>query len=169
MSLPGFDLASDELAKRPGRDVVGDNKQFGNLDDLGQELQVLEHVVRHRLGQRRRDRERAGARKADRVAVGLCFRDRGYSRHAAGAGTAFDDDRLAQQRRHLLRQHTRDRVGRSARRKRHDQLDRLVGIGLRLRHLRQDQKRGHDHPANKTSHRYFPPMCEALACTSFFL
>ena len=45
IELVRFDGERDEFAERPGRDVVGDDKQFGNLDDLRQQFQVLVHVV----------------------------------------------------------------------------------------------------------------------------
>ena len=62
------------------------------------------------------------------VAVGLGLRGHLRADHGGGAGAGFDDDRLAPALGHLLPEHARQDIGRSAGRERHDDLDRLFGI-----------------------------------------
>ena len=85
--------------------------------------------------QRRIGREVAH-RHQQRVAVRRGLRGGGGADHGGGAGPRLDDDLLAPVLEHLLRDDARQDVGRSARRERHDDLDRPVGIfvgGLRER------------------------------------
>ena len=68
-----------------------------------------------------------------RISVGLRPQDRGRAGDARGAGSVLDHDRLADALLHLRRQHARRDIGQPARRERHHEGDRPVGIGLRPR------------------------------------
>ena len=69
----------------------------------------------------------------DGVAVGRSARDAPDRDAAAGAADVLDDDRLAEDRPHLLGHDAGRDVGRAARRERHHQRDLAGRIGLRLR------------------------------------
>jgi hypothetical protein len=67
----------------------------------------------------------------DRVAVRRGARHARGADHAAGAADRFDHKLLSKRLRHAVGENARDRVGRAARRERHDQGHRPAGIGLR--------------------------------------
>ena len=81
---------------------------------------------------RRDHRHRAGVADHQRVAVGLRRRDFARGERAARSGAILDHGRLAELRQNL-RGEPRHRVVRPARRRRHDDADRLRGIVLRMR------------------------------------
>ena len=80
----------------------------------------------------------AGAEQ-QRVAVGRRLRHRGCAEHAARAAAILDDDRLSEFLAELRRNDARDHVDAAAGDERHDDLDRLIGIVLRLC-LRTDEE-----------------------------
>ncbi len=86
--------------------------------------------------------DRAGADGAldQRVAIGRGPRRRLGADVAAGTGTIFDDDRLAQGAPGALRDHARDQVGGPASGEWHDQVDRPRRISLFLAAGRNDNK-----------------------------
>src|SRR5262249_17422483 len=69
----------------------------------------------------------------DGVAVGRRTRDAPDRDAAAGTANVLDDDRLTQQRPHLLGHDARGDIGRAARRERYDEGDLTRRVGLRLR------------------------------------
>ena len=76
------------------------------------------------------DREHAGRRDAERVAVGCGLRHLRHADIAAGAGPVLDHDRLVQVVRNNRLQRPDHDVGAAAGRKGDDDLDRLIGIGM---------------------------------------
>src|SRR5262245_22658965 len=80
---------------------------------------------------------------AERVAVGLRAHDAANPDGAPGASDVFDDDRLTERDPHAFPQETRDGVGWSAGRGRHDDRNRPRRIGLGVRHYRpRDERAG---------------------------
>jgi hypothetical protein len=73
---------------------------------------------------------------------------------AAGAADILDDHRLAERRAHFVGHDARGDVGRSARRKRHDQRDRARGkiVGARRHQWRDQGQRDEDKRSNEFSH-----------------
>ena len=67
---------------------------------------------------------------ADRVAVGRGMGELAHGDGTGGARDVVDDDLLAELLAHALAHDARHEVGRTARGERHDQGDRLAGIGL---------------------------------------
>ncbi len=70
---------------------------------------------------------------SERVAVGRGLGDGVGADAAVGARTVVDDHALAEFTAHPFSQHAADIVGHAAGCERHDQLDRLVRVGLGLR------------------------------------
>ena len=100
---------------------------LGNLRDR---REALRRIVAGARRHRRDHGEHAGVADQQRQAVGRRGRDRARADRAARAGTVLHDRRLAELRQDL-REEPRRNVGRPARRRGHDQPDRLVGKGLR--------------------------------------
>ncbi len=121
-----------ELLDRIDAEPGIDDQQVGAGPDEAHRRQILERVVFHFPVEHGVDRERAGNRNADRVAVGSGPGDERGAEVAARAGTVLDDHRLAERRRELLREHARDQVGRAAGGKGHDQVDRARRPVLRI-------------------------------------
>ena len=94
-------------------------------------LQIVHDVPRHRIERRRADVARPVA-DAERVAVGRRIHHAADADGGAGAGHGLDQNRLAERVFHMVADDPRDRVGRPARRERHDEVDRLRRIGLGL-------------------------------------
>ena len=84
----------------------------------------------------------AGLHEQQRVPVGCGLRDEAGADDGARTGSIFDHDRLLQLLLKLLGNDARRGVDRAARRDRHDQRDRTIGISLRRRAVCQDGKRG---------------------------
>ena len=77
--------------------------------------------------------QRAAGRQKDGVAVGIGGRDELCTDTTTGTAAAvLDHNALAEHGAKPIRDDARHTVGRPARRKRHHELDRTVGIGLRL-------------------------------------
>ena len=114
----------------------------GDERDRHETVRIVGELLVKRLvdGERRRIGEQQ--RIAVRRGLGRLF----GADIAAGAGPVVDDHRLAPFLRQLLRHHAHQRVGRGARRRRHDDLDRPRRIGLRLaqgRKAKPDRRRQH--------------------------
>ncbi len=91
------------------------------------------HRIVVELVELRHGAERAGGRHHQRVAVGRRHRDLLGRDRAAGAAEILDHDGLPERRLHALGNQPRGGVGRAAGREADHELDRLVGIGLRVR------------------------------------
>src|SRR5665647_3114912 len=85
----------------------------------------------------RADDDRPLRRDQQGVAVGLRARDMIGSRAAAGAGTVFDENALAQKRAERLLQKAGDRIGSATRRITDDEGDRLIRKGRRALRMRR--------------------------------
>ena len=99
--------------------------------------EILERIVGEVLERRRRN-DVIGRGVQQRVAVGLGGRDRLGADGGAGAGPVLDDHRLTQRRGQMVADQPSDDVDRRAGGERHDDLDRPVGVGLRLRFGRNE-------------------------------
>jgi hypothetical protein len=73
----------------------------------------------------------AASAHEQRIAVGSRFRRHGRTKHSAGAGAVFHNDRLPHLLAELLGNHARQYVGLAARRIRHDHFDELFRVPLR--------------------------------------
>ena len=117
-----LEILRRQIRRRRKRRSGGVDQADGGeiLDRIELEIRIKRHARRQRH-----------LMDHERVAVG---RGTGAARgadHAAGAADVFDHDRLAERLLHAVLQDARDRVGRAARRERHQQRDGTVGIGLR--------------------------------------
>ncbi|MNZ99116.1 hypothetical protein D3C78_1184270 [compost metagenome] len=134
--------------------------QQGNKlrDAVDVELRIDDQHIRHhheqrdrreilfriiRLGLENERVEGVGGNRAhqDRVSVGFGAGHAVRTKIAAGAGDIFNDDLLAEFITHLLRDNTRDHIGRAARRERNDQSNRSLGEALRARSRSQHAQR----------------------------
>ena len=141
-------------------------------------IEILQRVVRQRVVQRRIGCEIAH-RHEQRVAVRRGLRGGGGADHGGGAGPRLDDDLLAPVIEHLLCDDPSQDVGRSARRERHDDLDRPVRIFVgRLGRGRARSKRcgdergkhGTNGPASRAKSMFHDPppvACAARCCRVF--
>ena len=103
------------------------------LDELGDWREVLERVVTDIFVHRRTRRQRSSWRHQNGVAVGISARDELGANAAPGAAaTVLDHDTLAEHSAEPIRNDACHTIGRSARRERHDHLDRPVRIGFGL-------------------------------------
>jgi hypothetical protein len=82
--------------------------------------------------QHRRGHVRAHAAGKERVAVGCRGRDPAAADHAACAADVLDHQRLSERLAHLLGDDACHHVARAAGRERHDDVDRAIGVVLRL-------------------------------------
>ena len=119
-------------------------------------LEIVHRIPRHRIERRRADVARPVA-DAERVAVGRRADHAADADGGARAGHGLDQDRLAERLLHVLAHDPRDRVGRPARRERHDQRDRLrrIGFGLRAGQARNAQRPAQQQ-RSRNSHGFSP-------------
>ncbi len=138
MPLPGgreVELArirlgvGNELLHGVGRHRRIDDEHIGDARDEDHRDEVLDVVVRHLRIQARIDRVRADRAHFERVAVGRRLGDEFRADVAARARPIVDDDALAPGFGEVLRDLAGENVGGAARRKRHDEADRLRRIG----------------------------------------
>jgi hypothetical protein len=101
------------------------------VDEHRDGREALDRVVIEALVDRGGGDERARRAEQQGVAVGLRRRDRFGSDRAAGAARAiFNDEGLAEGGGQTIGDEADDELGRPARRKRHDDLDRTIGIAV---------------------------------------
>ena len=93
-------------------------------------------------GQISEHRIRAQAAHEQRVAVGRRARGRFGAERSCAAGAVFHHHRLARRLAQSLRDDPRQRIGKPARRERHDDLDGLCGIILGARGSGRDERHG---------------------------
>jgi hypothetical protein len=111
-----------------------DHHGFGNRDHQAERHKILLRVV-GQVGERHRiDRHRAVVGDEQRVAVGRRLLHGFGAEPHRGAGAVLDDHRLAPLGLHLFGDDARRDVDRAARRGRHDDFHRAVGIALRAGH-----------------------------------
>ena len=129
----------DEVLHRFDLGCRVDDEHLRDRGHAGHRLEVLQRpVFDDRRLQRRGDRHRAAPAHEQRIAVGRLRRHVVGADGAAGAGTIVDHHGLAERRVQALAQQPHERVGPLARRKRHDELDRMGRIHLRVRRGRRD-------------------------------
>ena len=120
-----------------------------HLHRLGECGEILHRVIGQRLGGELHDAVSGAGTEHQRIAVCCGARHEIRTDHAAAAAV-LHDDRLAHAFAHPLRKRAREKIGRSARRVRHHELDRFVRISLR-QHRRAGpgrcaQNNGNDRP-----------------------
>ena len=104
----------DQLGHRAGRQAEMAHQKIRQRPDVGHESEVLGRIEGQLAGlERRRDRARGNAAKAQRVAVGLGPGDRFHADIAATAAV-FDDELLTGDLAHLHAEQPRQRVGGAA-------------------------------------------------------
>ena len=118
----------DQIGKGVDAEALGDDEQFGHRRDQSDRRQILGRIVRHLFLQARADGDRAGARKADGVAIGRRLGDVIGPDDAPCAAAVIDDDRLRQRLSHAFPECPRNHVVARARREGHHEPDRLHGI-----------------------------------------
>ena len=126
----GFDQR-DQLLHAFGRHRGIDHDQFGTGDDEGDGREILERIERHFRAQHRLHHH-VLRRQQDGVAVRSGLRRIGNADRGAGAADILDVELHAVLLGQFLRNETRDGVGRSARRIRHNNSDRPIRIFLSL-------------------------------------
>ena len=145
----------DQLRDRLERRIGRGRQQHVSARDQRDRLEVALDVVgqlRHHVA---RDGERADRPHADGVTVGIGFRREIEPDGQRPARAIVDDDLLAELLGKLRAEDARDRVGRAARRLRHDQPDRLVGKFGRGRPRESARKQQHKAPTRRIE---IPPV-----------
>ncbi|MOA14247.1 hypothetical protein D3C78_1343360 [compost metagenome] len=128
--LAGLGLeACDQVGQGLVGGCRGHDQQVGRLHGHAQQVEVLAGVIGNALHQVGRDDQGAQRGDQQRVAVGRAAFDLPRTDGAGRAGLVLDHDALTQRGLHLRGQRPRQRVGRSARRKRNHHVDRLVRPG----------------------------------------
>ena len=129
----------DQLLQRLGA-VGGEHRQHRyGLGRQGDRHEVVERIVGQALVEKLVHHQRRIDRHEQRVAVGRRLRGRLGADQRVGAGPVLDQDRLAPVLAHLLADDARHDVARAARRERHDDADRPVGIGAGVGPLLRDR------------------------------
>jgi hypothetical protein len=135
------------------------------LDQPADRRERLEWIVTDVGMHGRSSGQRAARRDEDGVAVGIGAGDHLGADAAAGAAAAvLDHDALTEHGAKPIRDDARHAVGRSARRERHDHLDRTIGIGLGVREI-SAKKRPAQRPSDaqrdgkqRSDHRGLPAV-----------
>ena len=136
----------------------------GGIGHMRDRREILLDVVGQARHQMRRNRMRAARGEQQRRAIRSRLHAFGRTNRAARTGLVVDDELLAQILRNALRDHARNQIGRTARRKRHDHAHRLArpriggGVGKR----RRTAQRTSSHQC--TDHRTTAPLprCKRL-------
>ena len=117
-----------EIGNAGKRRVCGKEKLVG--DDARDWQQILERVDGHLCVEMRIDGQQRARRQQQRRPVGGCVRSQLAGEVAVRAAPVLHHDRLPQPRGERLRNQARDEVGRTAGRKRQQQLERPRRVGL---------------------------------------
>ncbi len=130
------------LGNQTGKVLHAEVRRYGQHDGRitkhSGEGERFEHVVAGRTWiSERRQNWPVHIVDQQRVAVGRRAGHRIIADLAAGARLVLDDDRFAEHCTEPIRENTRKAINKSAGRKRHDDLDRLLGKVLRALALRQ--------------------------------
>jgi hypothetical protein len=141
----------DQLGEIPRRQARRRRDDHGALGEQRDRREVGVGVV-GRLQEMLVDHQIAGVDQ-QRVAVGRCLGDVVRADHRVGAGAILDHDALTPARRQALADLARQRVDRAAGRERHDDVDRMIGIGGARRHRRRQQQGGGDDQPARAPHR----------------
>ena len=111
------------------RQVLARHQRMAVRDGQADRLEVAQAVVRQVAVQPHVEREVADRTGEQRIAVGRRLGRQVGAHQRARAGPVFDHHRLAELLRQPLGQHPRDKVETAARRLRHDDAQRPVGVG----------------------------------------
>ena len=152
-SVPGLAFGIGDERAQIGRRQVGPRHQHLRRHHQHRDRRELLQRVLVEIGiEARVDRDRV-ADDQQRVAVGRRVGDEDRAGGIARAGLALDDHRLGPHRAQPIRQNARDRIDRTARRRRHDQphrargkFRRVFGLGMRTP-AAQHQQRSDDKSA----------------------
>ena len=137
VELAGVGLGQrDEFAERFRRHFRIEQKQQRILPHHDDRGEVALRIVRQARPRRRHDREARGHHQ-ERMAVGRRLGGRVGADDAARGRPVVDDHRLPERLLEIGRDEPRHHVIQSAGRERDDQLDRMAGVGLRLRACRR--------------------------------
>ena len=149
---------SNQLRYAVDRNIFVDDENVERAGYQSHRRKIFEGIERHLRVQARVHGE-GRCRHEQRVPVGLAARDHAGADDGPGARPVVDDHVLAQVFGHLIGQDARDGIGATTGRERHDEPDRLVGIG-RLRSVRRqgcereaDQGRQRRSPRDETPAR----------------
>jgi hypothetical protein len=143
-----------ELRDRLHRKVGADDEDLVGVHHLGDAGEVPGRIVAGAFRDRGDIGERRGVAEQERVAVGVgCCHRLGADR-AAPAAAIVDDDGLPERRRHAVGDEPRQHVGRPAGPGRHDHLDHLGRIGLRLRGSAGVEHRAQAQQADESDSRH---------------
>ncbi len=121
-----------ELRHRLHRQMRADDEHLVGIHHLGDAGEVPGRIIAGALRDGGDIGERRGVAEQQRVAVGVGCCHRLGADGAAAAAAVVDDDRLPERRRHAVGDEPRQHVGRPAGAGRHDHLDDLGRIGLRV-------------------------------------
>ena len=157
----------DELAHRRRRHRRMGDQQVGPDHKLADRREVAQRVVGHVAPQVRQHRQRTGAGDVQRVAVGHRVRGEFGRDQAAGAAAVVDDELLAELRGHAGRENARDHVRRAAGRRRENDADRLVRVGLRGGRTGHQRERDNDGNTAANVHACSLRIDEAVMVAQF--
>ena len=136
----------DKLRNRFRRKCGMNDEHLIILRDLGDRSEDLCRVVIAIVGYRRQHDERADVSAQQAVTIGIGARDRFSSQAAGGARAVLDHDGLSERTRQVLTENPGADIDRTARRERHDHLDRARGIDLRRRRARRENEQQNCQP-----------------------
>ena len=169
IQLTGVRLhVGDELAEILHRQVVLRRDQHRRRGGVHDRREVGARVVGKVRVEPDACRLRAEIAHEQRVAVRRRAGDAGRRDRAAGAGHVLDDELLAERAAHVVGVDAGDDVGRAARRERHDDGDRALGIGRKRRpgeRRERGRKRGGKRAVSHLIRFLLPPtngFCPSL-------
>jgi hypothetical protein len=154
----------DQFLDRLRRNVGMHQQQLGEAADPAQRREVFHRIVGEGLVEARCRRHRRVGAEEDRVAVRRRARDLRGGDRAVRAGLVLDDDALAEHRAEPLPDDTSDQVAAAAGPERHDDGDRFVWVGLRVRGRSNKDSTKQRHRAEHEYHRQSSrqPICRRL-------
>ena len=145
-----------QLADSAGRQVGARRDRRGRHVDQAHAGEIALGIERQ-VGIERHPGRQRHLMQQHRVAVRRRTGRAARRDHAAGPADVLDYDLLPERRRHGVLHDAGDRVGRAARRKRHDHGDRAVGIILRRGGAGDEKTRGETRRERAGEHHQFLP------------
>ena len=134
----------DQVLHRLHAERRRDDEHAGLAGERRYAAEILQRVVRQARVEHRID-DMPGGYDGQRVAVGWRLCEHAGADRAAGSRPVFDQHLLAQRRRKLLGDRTRQSVGGRPGRERNDDADRLRRKRLGARRERQERENGCEH------------------------
>ena len=139
--LVGFGVG-DELAQRVGGEILARHQHLRILDEYGDRREVVDRVIWRLLGEQLAVGVGPAVAVEENVAVGCRLGDAARAGRSAGAADILDDDLLAEQFAHGLRQDPRNHIERAAGGEGHDHGN---GAGRPILGIEGMKRRQHDH------------------------